>query len=127
MISDQEMNKIEFHVRVEIPIKQSVDEISDKEQIRIAMEEFNNRLLDKSSPNLEIPKFKAAQPVVYQDNVTFVFSFCVKQLLPQSIKGSEILDLVKNSCFDAVPQDWAICVLGLKNGDRYVSFPLYKG
>lgn len=115
MTKEQKMVEREYFARLYIPIVERAEDISEEEQIRIALEKFKNRCVKTawSTPKIQ------NDSKIYNKCVHFVFSVRIQEPEVLSFKHSEKRNQIKASYFNEFPLEWKLDVVGYKFNGQY--------
>lgn len=103
MLNEEKITKLEFCVRVQIPLESKLDARPEEEHKRIALETFHTQFAAKANQEFQI----LSQPILTSDNAaSFVFAGSYEN---PEIPKDEILELeerFKADYFSTIPGEW---------------------
>ena len=111
MTKEQRMTEFEIYERVWIPVEHR-PELSERDQNRLALEKFNNRLVDQGKKSLKI--LRRPSLIAQDERVVLVFSVFIE--IPENaiMPVSELQKQIKANYFNAFPDDWKLSYINRK-------------
>lgn len=111
MMNEQTMTTFEIYERVWIPVEHS-PELSGQDQNRIALQKFNNRLVEQGKQSLKI--LRRPSLIAQDERVVLVFSVFIEIPENSIIPVSELQKQIKANYFNAFPDDWKLSYINRK-------------
>lgn len=111
MTKEQRMTAFEIYEKVSIPMEHR-PELSEKDQNRLALEKFENRLLDKGKPNLKI--LRRPSLATQDKRVVLVFSIFLELSDNATLPVPELQKQIKATYFEAFPDEWDLSYINRK-------------
>lgn len=111
MMNEQTMTTFEIYERVWIPVEHR-PELSDQDQNRIALEKFNNRLVEQGKQSLKV--LRRPSLIAQDERVVLVFSVFIEIPENSIIPVSELQKQIKANYFNAFPDDWELSYINRK-------------
>lgn len=111
MTKEQTMTKFEIYEKISIPTEHR-PELSEKDQNRLALEKFENRLSEKGTPSLKI--LRRPSLVTQDERVVLVFSIFLEIPDNATLPVPELQKQIKTTYFDAFPDEWDLSYINRK-------------